>query len=146
MVLRIFRAVWFVSVLVLFAALLYGYAGWQENMIIQDKANDQISLDRDLLFYSLVATFVLVNGLVYLIAWLSAKDESFRAWFHGLIIAINVFFVIALSLIGLYNSAENYDYSRIGNIVYGSIALVFFWAFMWPAYLVYKKIFIKQPV
>jgi uncharacterized membrane protein YkvI len=146
MPLKIFRAIWFVSVLALFATLLYGYAGWQENMIIQDEASGQISMGRDILFYTLLGIFLLVNVLVYLIAKMFAREEHFRAWFHGLVITINIFFIIAMSLIGLYNSFENFDYSRIGFMIYGSIGLIITWALCWPLYLLYRKFFIKQPV
>jgi hypothetical protein len=146
MALRIFRALWFISVLVLFASLIYGYAGWQENMIIQDEVGEQVSIGRDLLFYTMVGIFVLVNALVYVIAKLAPKEVNFRAWFHGLIVVINLFFIIALSLLGLYNSGESYDYSRLGAIIYGSLVLILVWAILWPLYLIYKKIFVKQAV
>jgi uncharacterized membrane protein len=146
MALKIFRAAWFLSVMVLFATLLYGYAGWQENMIIQDDATDQIAVNREVLFYSLVAVFALVNVLVYVIARLYTREEDFRTWFHGLIITINIFFIIALSLIGVYNSSESFDYNRIGFIIYGSIGLVILWAMTWPLYIIYRKIFVKQAV
>jgi hypothetical protein len=146
MALKIFRAMWFLSVMVLFMTLLYGYAGWQETMIIQDNASGQIAINRDVLFYGLVGTLALINVLVYLIARLYASEEDFRAWFHGLIITINIFFIIAMNLVGLYNSSESFDYSRIGFIIYGSIGLVILWALMWPVYIIYRKIFIKQAV
>jgi hypothetical protein len=137
---------WFLSVMVLFAVLLYGYAGWQESMIIIDEAGEQVSLTRDALFYTLVAVFSLVNVLVYVIGKVYADQEDFRAWFHGLTITINIFFIIAMSLLAVYNSTENFDYSRIGFIVYGSIALIIFWALTWPLYIIYRKFFIKQTV
>jgi uncharacterized membrane protein len=146
MALKLFRAMWFLSVLTLFAALLYGYAGWQEQMIIQEQASGQVAIHRDVLFYILVGAFTIINVLVYLMAKVYKNDEDFRAWFHGLLITINIFFIIAMSLIGLYNSMEKYDYSRLESIIYGSIGLVIVWALTWPGYLVYRKIFIKQAV
>jgi hypothetical protein len=137
---------WFLSVMVLFAVLLYGYAGWQEQMIIQEQAGGQIVIHRDVLFYILVGAFAIINVLVYLMAKVYKDDEDFRAWFHGLLITINIFFIIAMSLIGLYNSMEKYDYSRLESIIYSSIGLVIIWALAWPGYLVYRKIFVKQAV
>lgn len=146
MLLKIFRALWFLSVIALFVVLLYGYAGWQQNMIVQDKASGQISIDREILFYTLVALFLLVNVLVYLIAKVFARDNNFSAWFHGLIITINIFFIMAMNFIGLYNSFESYNYGRVGFIIYGSIGLMITWAFTWPIYLLYRKFYIKPEV
>lgn len=144
MPLKIFRAMWFLSVLALFASLLLGYASWQENMIIQDQASGQVSMNRDMLFYALVAVFLLVNVMVYVIAKAFVREENFRAWFHGLVIAINIFFIVAINLIGLYNSFESYDYSRLGIIVYGCIGLIVLWAMTWPLYLIYRKILLNR--
>jgi hypothetical protein len=146
MLLKLIRAVWFLSVLALFATLLYGYAGWREVMVIQEESRGQISIDREVLFYVMMGIFITVNVLVYLVKSMFAGLENFRAWFHGLLITINIFFIISLNLIGLYNSAEKFDYNRIGFIIYGSIWLIVFWAAAWPVYALYQKFFIKQPV
>jgi hypothetical protein len=146
MPLKIFRAVWFLSVIVLFLSLLYGYAGWQEDIVIQEDSTGKVIISREVFFYILVGVFVLVNVLVYLIGKMFPAQENFRAWFHGLIITINIFFMVAMGLVGLYNSTEKFDYSRIGIIIYGSIGLIVVWAAAWPFYSLYQKIFLKQTV
>jgi hypothetical protein len=146
MALKLFRGAWFLSVLVVFVSLLYNYAGLPENVVVQEEASGQLTIGRDNLFYLLVAAIVLVNVMVYLIGKVFQSDLNFRAWFHGLIITINVFFVIALSHLSLYNSAEYFDYSRIGFIIYGSVGLIILWAVSWPVYQLYRKIFVKQVV
>jgi hypothetical protein len=146
MLLKIFRVGWFLSFLVLFATLLYNYAGWQEQLVVQEESNEPVSMSREALFYILVAVFAVVNVLVYLVGKVYAEQYKLRAWFHGLIITINIFFIVAMNLVGLYNSAEKFDYSRIGFIIYGSIALVVCWAVAWPVYLVFNKFFFKQAV
>lgn len=146
MPLKIFRVVWFLSVLALFATLLYDYAGWQQQLVIQENGLDRVLVSREVLFYVLVGIFSLVNVQVYIMAKFFAVEEDFRAWFHGLVITINIFFIIAMNLIGLYNSGEAFDYERIGVIIYGSVIFMIVWALAWPAYLLYQKIFIKQPV
>jgi hypothetical protein len=132
--------------MVLFATLLYNYAGWQEELIVQEESSGVTSMNREVLFYVLVAAFALINVLVYLVGKVFPSAEHFRAWVHGLMIAINIFFIIATNFIGLYNSAEKFDYSRIGFIINGSVWLVVCCAAVWPLYLLYQKIFIKQAV
>lgn len=146
MALKLFRVVWFLSVMVLFAVLLYGYAGWPEVLIIQDNPGDQITIGREALFYVMVIIIVLVNVMVYLIAKMFRSEENFRAWFHGLIISANIFFMIALNLVGVYNSNEKYDYSRIGFIIYGSVGLIVLWGITWPIYVLIQKFLPKQAV
>lgn len=146
MPLKILRITWFLSVMALFATLLYNYAGWQEELILQEESSGITSMNREVLFYILVATFALINVTVYLVSRTYPSAEHFRAWFHGLMITINIFFIISTNFIGLYNSAEKFDYSRIGVIINGSVWLVVCWAVIWPLYLLYQKIFLKQTV
>lgn len=137
---------WFLSVLAVFVNLMYIYAGLPESVSIQHEESGSIDINKEVVFYAFLTTVVLVNVLVYLISKLYQREEYFRAWFHGLIITINIFFVIAFSHLGLYNSTERFDYSRIGFIIYGSVGLIVLWAISWPFYLLYQKFFIKHTV
>jgi hypothetical protein len=146
MILKIFRAVWFVSVLGVLAHLLFVYASLGENVIIQEEATGQTVVGREFLFYVMMIMLVITNVLVYIIGKMYPKEENFRSWFHGLIISINIFFVVAMSLILTYNSGERFDFSRIVNIIYGSIALVVIWSVSWPLYSIFRRFFPKEAV
>lgn len=146
MLLKIFRVVWFLSVVALLAFLLIGYANWHEQVIVREEPTGQTLVARDTLFYILMSIFLIVNLLVYLMKSLFPREESMRTWFHGLVITINIFFIIALNLVGLYNSYEKFDYSRVGFMIYGSIGLIVVWSLAWPIYVLTQKFFIKQPV
>lgn len=137
---------WFLSTLGLLAGLLLAYAGWREELVVAGAAGDFVRVGREGLFYGLAVFFSLVNVLVYVIGKFYAREENFRAWFHGLILTINVFFVVAVNYIGLVNSGEAYDFSRSRYFLYGSIFLIVLWAASWPLYRFYQKIFIKQAV
>jgi predicted permease len=84
--------------------------------------------------------------MVYLFSKKLAPKEDFRTWLHGLVITLNIFFIIGMSFISLYNSTERFDFSRIGFIIYGSVGLVAAWALSWPVYLTVKRLTAKQPV
>jgi hypothetical protein len=139
MIFKIFRAVWFFSLLGVLAALLYVYADLPENVIVQQEGIETVLLTRDVFFYIVVAFLTIINVLVYLISSLYKKDHTFRAWFYGLIIAINFFFVVGLFLINAYNSDERFDFSRIGFAIYGSVGLVALWAISWPLVRFFDK-------
>jgi hypothetical protein len=102
--------------------------------------------DREFLFYSMTAVVILINVLVYMISRLYASNENFRSWFHGLIISINIFLILAMNVIQVYNSAERFDFSRIAFMIYGSIGLILLWAVSWPVYSIFRKIFAKPAI
>lgn len=144
MALKLFRAVWFLSVLVVLANLLYVYASWPEVVVIQE--DERMVLDKEWLFYFSMTAIVLINALVYLFKMMFVGNEDLRSWFHGLMISINVFFVIALQTLNVYNSNEAFNYSLPGLYLTGSLALILLWAALWPLYLLIQKFFIKQAV
>lgn len=140
-----FRAMWFLSVWVVLANLLFVYASLPEQVVVREGANG-ISLNRELLFYGLMVSAVLINGMVYLFRKLFQEDENFRTWFHGLVITINVFLIIAMHAVNVYNSSESFDHTRIEFIVSGCLGLILLWTSLWPLYLLYQKFFIKQVI
>jgi len=147
MVLKLFKAAWFLSAVVALANLLYIYAGiQQQEIVVQEVEGGALLITRDVFFYCSLGALAFVNFTVYLTSKVFAKEEDFRAWFHGLVVTINMFFVIAFSLIGTYNSAEKFDYSRIGFAIYGSVGLVVVWAVGWPVYRIFKAFATKQAV
>ncbi|HEY3430361.1 MAG TPA: hypothetical protein VGK39_06770 [Cyclobacteriaceae bacterium] len=146
MALKIFKALWFLSMLAVMANLLYVYASLPEEVSIREQGIDFYKVGRDQLFYIVMTVIALSNVVVYMFSKKVMPQEDFRAWLHGFVITLNIFFIIGLSFTSLYNSNENYDFSRIGFIIYSSVGLVVLWAISWPIYLVGKKFIAKQAV
>jgi hypothetical protein len=146
MILKIFKAVWFLSVLVVLTNLLFVYASLPEQVVIQEETGGATLASKEFLFYVMTGVLVIVNVLVYIIGILHRSDENFRAWFHGLVITCNIFFVFSMSLISTYNSGENFNFSKISFLIYGSVSLVVIWASSWPLYSIFRKMFPKQAV
>lgn len=132
MMFKIFRAVWFFSLIGVLCALLYVYADLPESVIVQQQGIETVLIERDVFFYIMLALLTITNALVYVIASLYKHDLSFKAWFYGLIITLNLFFVVGLFLVNAYNSDERFDFSRIGFVIYGSVGLMILWAISWP--------------
>ena len=84
------------------------------------------------------------NALVFVMAKVFKTNEELRAWFFGLIITLNIFFIIGMNFISLYNSEEKFDYDRIAVIIYGSLALIILWAVAWPVYVIFKRSSLKS--
>ena len=145
MALKIFRGVWFLSMLAVLANLMYVYAGLPEEISLATDT-DTFTIGKEPFFYTALIMIAIANALVYLFSKKLMPREDFRAWLHGFVVTLNIFFIIGLSFIGLYNSSERFDFSRIGFIIYSSVGLVVLWVISWPFYLIGKKFGAKQVV
>lgn len=127
MAVKIFRSVWFLSVLVMLAVLLYHYAGWPEEVVIGQAEVNFVVLSRETFFYSMLAIIGFINTSVFITKHYAARAPEFLAWYYGFISIVNFFLVIGLSFIGLFNSNENFRFGEIGFIIYGSLFLIGAW-------------------
>jgi hypothetical protein len=143
--LKMFKAMWFLSVVVVLANLLFVYANLPEQIIVMDDPGNQV-LSKEWLFYSIMIAILLINVMVYLFKRMFPDAEPLRAWFHGLVITINIFIIIAMQALNVYNGFEKYDHNRMEIFISGSLGLVIVWSLIWPLYLLYQKFFFKQAV
>lgn len=139
MILKIFRAVWFLSMLAVLGNLLYVYAGLPEAVTVYESEGTPVSINKESLFYGWLILLAIVNAMVYFFSKSLVPNEELRTWFTGLIVCINVFFVIGFSFIGLYNSTENFDFSRVGFVLNVGIGLIGLWLLSWPIFSLYRK-------
>jgi hypothetical protein len=144
MALKLFRAMWFLSVLVVLANLLYVYASLPEQVVVQE--HERVAINREWLFYMVMVSIVFVNIMVYLFKLMFQDGEDIRSWFHGLVITINIFLIISMQAVNVYNSAEIFNHSLVGLYLAGSLGLVLLWAVSWPVYLLLQKFFLKEAV
>lgn len=146
MVLRISRGLWLISVLSALVALLYVYAGLPEVVFLSRGELSVNSVSRESMFYVTLAVLTLINAMVFAFGMVYQKQEGLRAWFNGLVVTLNIFFIVALFFVNSANSNEKFDYARIGFTIYASVGLVVVWAISWPIILVFRKILAKPGV
>jgi hypothetical protein len=139
MILKVFRGVWFLSLMAAMANLMYVYAGLPEQVVVQEEGVNTTAISKETVFYVWLAVLGIVNVLVYVFGKKLVPSEALRAWFTGLIICLNLFFIIAFSFIGLYNSSESFDFSRAGFVLYISLGLIGAWIVGGGIYAVIKK-------
>ena len=144
MVLKLLKAIWFLSMLVTLGALLFVYASLPQEVLVQDDTEARVAISNELFFYLAMLLIAVSNALVFVMAKVFKTNEELRAWFFGLIITLNIFFIIGMNFISLYNSEEKYDYDRIAVIIYGSLALIILWAVAWPVYVIFKRSSLKS--
>ena len=140
MVLKLFKAVWFLSVLATLVILLFNYAGLPETIVVQEEGPSAFRISRDAYFYSMTSFIALVNMMVFPIGKVYSLKPAFRSWFYGLVIALNFFFIVSMNFVGVFNSGEKFDYNQIRYIVYFSVGLFLVWTISWPIYLLYRRI------
>jgi uncharacterized membrane protein YoaK (UPF0700 family) len=144
MALKIFKVLWVFSLLAVMALFMYVYASLPVTVIVNENSQP-ISVSKESLFYIALALIALTNAMVFAVTRVfPAEDADFKSWFYGLIIWINLFYVIGLNYISLYNSGEKYDYQRLGGVIYGIIAVVVIWVAAWPLYRIGQKILKKK--
>ena len=146
MLLKLFKAVWFLSLLGFMLIFLYIYASSPVDIVLREGL-DALSTSRDVIFYSTLITVSLVNSLVFVVRKLYSKqDEKFSIWFFGQIILINFFFCTVLGFINVLNSGEKFAFENLGVVIYGSIVLIVLWALAWPIFLLSQKFMGKQAI
>lgn len=142
---RIFKGVWFVSLLAVVAGLLYAYASFPDTIRLGESPGGEVS--RNGLFYGVVSLLGLFNVMVFVVNRLMAPgDDYFQAWFYGLVVFFNLFVLVAVQFFSLYNSAEKFNYESIGYIIYGSVSLIILWASLWPIFRLARAFQAKQQV
>ena len=144
MVLKLLKAIWFLSMLVTLGALLFVYASLPQEVLVQDDTEARVAISNELFFYLAMLLIAISNALVFVMAKVFKTNEELRTWFYGLVIALNIFFIVGMNFISLYNSAEKFDYDRIALIIYGSLALIILWASAWPVYAIFKRSNLKS--
>ena len=146
MILKLFKAVWFLSLLGFMLIFLYIYASFPVNIVLREGLEPLVT-SRDVVFYSTLIFVSLVNALVFVVLKLYGKrDERFSIWFFGQIILLNFFFCTALGFINVLNSGEKFALENLGVVIYGSIVLIVLWALAWPVFLLTQKFIGKQAI
>lgn len=146
MVVKIFKAVWFLSLLASVALLLYVYASLPADVMIGE-GERSLPVTRESIFYAAIIFLALSNCLVFFTGRIyGSSDGFFQAWFFGLISISNLFADVALQFINVTNSAEKFDYSQIGWTIYGSLSLLILWATLFPILQIRSRLSGKRHV
>ena len=145
MIAKIFKGVWFLSLLVTVGLFLYLYASLPEDVLLRD-GDSASAISRDTLFYSALILLALTNASVLVVPRLIGHQLHFDVWISGLVASLNLFMTVALQFVGLINSQEKYDYQPLGVVIYGTLGLFIVWLLWWPTFTLFKGFFRKQAI
>src|SRR5882672_977670 len=113
MIVKIFKGVWFLSLLVTLTVFMYVYASLPEDIQLAE-GKVPFTMSRNGLFYLTLAVLSIFNVLVFAFSRLyRQKNELLTAWFYGLVTFLHLFLIVALQFFNLYNSNEKFDYNSI---------------------------------
>ncbi|MCU0418059.1 MAG: hypothetical protein MUC38_00245 [Cyclobacteriaceae bacterium] len=138
MIVKIFRAVWFFSLLLLLALFFYSYAGWPDPLVLEESLSP-LTISKDGLFYAVLACVAFTSVLAFVAGRWKYGSESFRSWLFGLITCFHLFAGMAINFISIFNSSEKFDFGRLAVLIYGSLMLMVVWAASWPVVYVLGK-------
>jgi len=145
MISKIFKAVWFVTVLAFMLVLIYVYAGLPEEVEVMQAGSMYMVLGRESFFYVYLGLAALANSLIYSYYNIGKKTDpdSLLSWIMGLGVVLNMFFIVSMNFISLYNSMDRVDYTFSGIILVAVVALLSIWVISWPVYSIFRKYLIK---
>lgn len=139
MIQKIFKGVWFFSLLGLLALFFYVYASLPEVVAFSDDAQ-VITLSRNTFFYMSMLIMAIVNVLVFVVdKLLTNTAKGVDSWFYGLVVTLNAFFFTTLLYLLVLNGGDRYDFSRMGPAMFGSMILIVLWLLGGPLYFILKK-------
>ena len=142
MIIKVFKVVWFVSLLTMTGVFIYCYASWPQDVNLGE---EQGSIDKGILFYACLGLTAVFNALAFMIVRMKFS-HAFATWFYGLLISLHTFLVSGFIFITIFNSLEKYNYSQLGPTLYGSMILLIVWIVGWPAYYVFTKMTAQSKV
>ena len=137
---RILKMIWFLSFMGVTAVLFYVYSALPDMVAYSgDEATTFEYLAQELFFYFFLIVIALTNIMLYAVSarkWIktssSQKINRLTSWKFGLGVVVNIFLVISMVFISIFNSGEKFDYSNFGYLVYFSLALVILWVISLP--------------
>ena len=140
---RLVKFGWFISIFVFFLALLYVYAYLPSSVSIYADARGMadMHIDREYFFYLLLGFFGLANIAFYSLSKLihlqylpnvnlndqlrkRTLKEDLADWLLGLAAALNIFLVLGMIFLGVFNNSEGITFSHYGLVVYAGPVLI----------------------
>lgn len=138
MILKIFKVIWFVSLLAMTGVFVYSYASWPQLVNFSEKEGGA-ALDKGILFYICLGLAAIFNALIFVVTRIKFSD-AFTTWYYGLVTVFHSFLVSGFIFITIFNSLETYDYSMVGPTLYASIIILMLWSAAWPIYVLYNRL------
>lgn len=134
---KIFKVIWFVSLLAIMGVLVYSYASWPEAVYLND-ANPPLSIGKGILFYSVIGLLAIFNMFAFVFPRLKYSN-TFMAWYFGMLVCLHFFLISGITFITTFNSMEDYNYANLGPLLYGSFGMLAVWLLAGPIVALFAR-------
>jgi len=124
--------------------LVYAFLGEKCGIIFTESGEALFLITKNEFFYYFLFSFFLFHVIIYLYKKSSVtknKDNSkpIFIWLQGMVLAINIFFILMTVFIGFANNAIDYTFESIKFIGYAGPAFIMIWLIAFPVFLLKKK-------
>ena len=124
---RVFRASWYLSVIIVFFGLLYSFAALPDNVQYSEAYG---AMSRDSYFYSALGIIGLSNFALFSLARKVLKSRNnplssvLQSWLYLLNFSLNLFFFTSLIYVMMHNSNEKWNVNLLAYGIYFTIGLI----------------------
>jgi Na+/H+ antiporter NhaD/arsenite permease-like protein len=110
-------------------------------IIFSASGNIEYEITRNMFFYSFLGIFFLLQLTFFLFRtyvlntrFNDIDKPDLAIWFRGMFLAVNIFFILLVTFIGLANNAIDYTYASIASLVYLGPFLLLIWLMLFPVF------------
>jgi hypothetical protein len=129
---RLVKFLWFLSLVIGLAALLYTYASMGSQLEF-----GEYNFSKEAYFYGALAVLVLFNFTFYAVSRnlrYSSKhlEEMMVNWQLSFAAILNLFFIVSVFFVMLVNGGENFNFDNFGYLLYVCLGLILIWVLALP--------------
>lgn len=140
---RLLKFFWLLSGFVALVILIYSYANIVGNEIAIPNSFVEVSISKNVYFYSVVVAIIVINGPIYFLSNLlkSKMDLSsnffykIELWLFGMALIINFFIISTVIFLSLLNNSYIKYLNGIGYLIIASLAALVIWLLRLPLLL-----------
>jgi len=142
---RLLKFFWLLSGIIGLVILIYSYANIVGNEINIPNSIIEISISKNVYFYSVVAAIIVINGPIYFLSHLLKSNKELNSnffnkielWLFGMALIINFFIICTVIFLSLLNNSFINYLNSIGYLIIASLTALVIWLLRLP--LVLKK-------
>lgn len=139
---RLIKFTWFITTLLFLGVLLweYSYLPITVGVLPGEDGQTAVFISRENFFYIALAVFSFTNALLFGLRKLilqnmeqkrikesagrTALKQDLSDWMLGFAASLNLFFMLGLIYLGVYNNSDGINLAHYGPVVYGGPVLV----------------------
>lgn len=140
---RLLKFLWLLSGFVAFVILIYSYANIVGNEISIPNSFVEISISKNVYFYSVIVAIIVINGPIYFLSYLLKSKKGVSSnflfkiefWLFGVALIINFFIISTVIFLSLLNNSYIKYLDNIGYLIIASLAALVIWLLRLPLLL-----------